>query len=67
MSELTERQLEQLDFIDSISYHAMCTLLGDELEWDMEWIGEISDVLAGIAEDYFGVSEMDTYPYIEEE
>jgi hypothetical protein len=68
MNELTDAQVEQCDVINGIAYRAMCELLGNDwLEWDIEWIGEVSDVLASIAERYFGVSEMETYPYIEEE
>jgi hypothetical protein len=63
--ELTDAQVEQCDYINSIAYKAMIDLLGHELEWDIEWIGELSDCMASIAERYFDVPEMETYPYIE--
>jgi len=66
MRELTDKQVEQVDAINGIAYNAMAELLEEDVEWNMEWIGEISDVLCDIAIRYFGKKEMDVYPYIKE-
>jgi hypothetical protein len=63
--ELTDRQSEQVDHIHSTAYNAMKELLGEEIEWDMEWIGELCDAMADIAVRFFHKDEMEVYPYIE--
>jgi hypothetical protein len=67
--ELTDAQLHQIDVIHNAAYNAMKQALsaidGTEPKWDMEWIGEISDCLADVAERYFGKLEMEVYPYID--
>ena len=63
--ELTKAQSEQVDHIHNTAYSAMKELIGGEPEWDMEWIGEICDVLAKVAVDHFHKTEMEIYPYIE--
>lgn len=44
----------------------MSTLLGEELEWNMEWIGQLADYLTSIAMRYFDKTEMEIYPYTED-
>jgi hypothetical protein len=65
--ELTEAEVEKIDRINNVAHNAMCELLGDDVEWNMEWIGEISDVLADIAIRFFKADEVVVYPYIREE
>ena len=67
MPELTEAQDEQVDHIHGLAYQVMCDLLGEELEWDIEWIGQIADDLTDIAINYFGKTEMEVYPYQEDQ
>lgn len=64
---LTDEQEEQVDTINNIAHRAMCELLGENLDWDIEWIGELSDAMVDIAVTYFGRSEMELYPYFDEE
>lgn len=64
---LTDEQVDQIDHLQAISYRAMCEVLGYEPEWDIEWIGEISDVLCSIAITNFGKTEMEIYPYFDDE
>ncbi|GEM_PF-3009071 len=68
--ELTNAQIEQIDNIQHIAYRAMAELIGFDPDvddyWEMEWVGELSDVLAELAVEYFGKDEMEIYPYIEE-
>ena len=66
--ELTDAQIKQIDLIHNVAYSAMCALFDDkEIEWDIEWIGQIADVLADVAVYYFGKTEMEIYPYIDED
>lgn len=67
VKELTDAQAEQVDLIHSIAYEAMHQLLGEDIEWNMEWIGEIADALTDVAIEYFGKTEMAIYPYIDTE
>jgi hypothetical protein len=62
---LTEKQIDQIDHVNAIAYVAMCDLLGKDLEWDMEWVGEVSDALVEIAIEYFNAKEEELYPYEE--
>jgi hypothetical protein len=64
-NQLTNAQIEQIDLVNTIAYNAMCTLLGRKLDWDMVWIGELSDCMVDIACFKFGKKEMDVYPYID--
>ncbi len=64
---LTDQQVAQIDNLQSIAFEAMEKLIGEDIEWDMEWVGVISDVLCKIACEYFGKNEMEIYPYIENE
>ena len=67
--ELTPSQVALVDKINNIAYRCMLELLGKtekELPWDMEWIGELSDDLATHAIRFHGKTEMEVYPYIEE-
>ena len=41
---LTRRQMERLDFLHNAIHLMLCDVAGRELEWDMEVIGEISDI-----------------------
>lgn len=65
--EFTRAELEQLDLIDGIAYQAVCDLAGEQLEWDIEWIGQVSELLAEIVCKLTGKSEMEVYPYFEDE
>lgn len=65
--ELTNAQIAQIDHVQEVAYQAMCELLGKELEWDMEWIGEITDALVETAVTHFGCEEEKLYPYLERE
>jgi hypothetical protein len=56
--ELTDAQSEKVDHIHSVAYNAMKELLGEEIEWDMEWIGIIADELCNVAIGYFGKTEI---------
>lgn len=63
--ELTEKELEQIDLLQSEIYDCISNILGYEPEWDIQWIGELSDAVTDVAVRYFGVKEKEFYPYIE--
>ena len=60
--ELTNIQIAKIDKLHNISYEAMAEVLGYQPRWNIEWIGEIADVLTKIAVNIFGEDEMDIYP-----
>jgi hypothetical protein len=49
--ELTDEMLERNDDIDNAVFGCLCALAEKELEWDMELIGEATDVLKDILKD----------------
>lgn len=65
--ELTQEEIAQIDFIQELSYEVMCNLLGETLEWDIEWVGKVADALVHIASEQFGYYEDALYPYVKEE
>jgi hypothetical protein len=69
---LTDAQSHQVDIIHSAAYQSLVDTLSnlvseENINWDMEWIGEIADCIAGVAERHFGLPEKLVYPYIEED
>ena len=46
--ELTDQELDRLDLVHNTILDMMSTLAGQPVKWDMEIIGEISDIV----EDY---------------
>ena len=59
--ELTDRQLETIDALHNAVWQVMCEITGMDLEWDMYWIGPISDYLVDYAVNHFGCDEMEIY------
>lgn len=64
--KFTKDQLEQIDHVHEVAYKAMCELVGDELEEDMDWIKEVSIALAKISYTKLGYCPIELYPYIGE-
>lgn len=65
-TELTPRQMEQLDEVDNACHQLLCTLAGQEVEWDMAHIGEIADVFEDIICNELGLmTDMEFRPYVE--
>jgi hypothetical protein len=69
--ELTDAQSHQVDVMHNAAFDAMSEIMAPldrpSPEWNMEWIGELCDDMADIAKRYFGVEEMEVYPYIDTE
>ena len=66
MSELTKRQISQQDFVDNQIFELIETLLppSKKIDWNIETIGAIRDM---ISEQIVGkklMSEMQFYPYL---
>jgi len=63
---LTLTEIRQIDFLQNKVHILMSTLLNDSaLEWNMEWIGELSDAVTEVAVKYFGANEKEFYPHVE--
>lgn len=67
--ELTERQIDRQDCVDSIIYELINKLSPEtDIEWDIEDIAEVRDVIQGILVDKLKVmNAMEFYPYVSEE
>jgi hypothetical protein len=72
--ELTDKEIERQDVVDDEIYDLICNLFPFEslrhIEWDIEEIGEIRDILINIYESVsmaWGLewNEKEFYPYIE--
>jgi hypothetical protein len=67
--ELTGAQADRQDCVDS-AIHALLNdlAIGQEIEWDMEFIGDVREVVQEIICDRLKLmTEMEFYPYIEDE
>jgi hypothetical protein len=65
-TDFTEAEEQRVDFLHNKAYDVMCELMGRELDWDMEWIGELCDDLCNHAVQFHGAKEEEFYPFIEE-
>ena len=64
--ELTAEQIERQDYVDNEIHSMMCELSGnDDLEWNIEPIAEIREIIYEYLEKEGVMSEMDFYPYME--
>jgi hypothetical protein len=45
MKELTKHQIERQDFVDNAIYEFIQTINQSEIDWDMEMIGDVRDVI----------------------
>lgn len=63
--ELTDLQIERQDFVDGKIYEMIRDVLGKDIEWNIEIIGYIRDIIVKYYVD--GTDEVDFYPYLEME
>ena len=66
---LTQQQIAQQDFVDNAIFSLMRSLnpSNKEIEWDIEMIGEMRDVLKEWLVDKLNLTtEQEFYPYLEE-
>jgi hypothetical protein len=65
--ELTRAELDRLDFVHNTIHQMLCDLAGREIEWDMEPIGEISDIAEElICNQLKLMTEQEFAPFLEE-
>ena len=67
---LTDEEVMQIGTVNYAAYQAVCDVLHadpatEEIPWDMEWIGELSDLIVGFICETFHKEEMEIYPYRE--
>ena len=67
--ELTDAQIERLDFVHNTIFDCIQSLVGHKqdkkLEWDMEIIGEVADVICNYVVEKELYTEMEFLPYVE--
>lgn len=68
MKTLTKKQLERQDFVDNTIFELIQTLnpTDEEIEWDIDFIGEIRDVIQSQFIDMEICDEQTFYPNIDE-
>ena len=61
---LTNEQLERQDFVDNAIFSLIQQLnpTGQAIDWDIEMIGKVRDVVVGELEKKLGISEFEIYP-----
>ena len=66
--ELTKKQIEREDFVDNAIFDLLETLnpTNQKLDWDIEMISAIRDMISDYFVDIEICTEQDFYPYIEE-
>ena len=67
---LSEEEINRQDFVDGKIYKFIQSVIprGKNVDWDIEAIGEIRDVIQGWVVDRWQLSsEMEFYPYMEHE
>jgi hypothetical protein len=62
--EMTDEQLERQDFVDNAVFSLIQEVnpTNKPIDWDIEMIGKVRDVVVGELEKKLGISEFDIYP-----
>jgi len=65
---LTKKQIERQDFVDNAIFDLLETLnpTDKKLDWDIEMISAIRDMISSYFDDIKICKEQEFYPYIEE-
>ncbi|MCL2327109.1 MAG: hypothetical protein FWC39_01210 [Bacteroidetes bacterium] len=66
--ELTKKQIERQDFVDNAIFDLLETLnpTKKQLDWDIEMISAIRDMISDYFDDIEICKEQEFYPYIED-
>lgn len=66
--ELTDQQITRQDFVDNAIYDLISELIPSdkELDWNIDVIGKVRDVIQAQLVDCGLCTEQEFYPYIEE-
>lgn len=68
MSTLTDAQVERQDTVHNACHKLICDLAGQDVEWDMEHIGDLADLVEEIVCDRLQLmSKVEFHPYLEDE
>ena len=69
--ELTDAQIETQDVLQQGIFNLVCNILAHqglpEPDWDMAWIGELSEDVVDTVTRITTLTEQDIYPYIVDE
>jgi len=68
--ELTQKQTQRQDLVDGLIYTLLCNLIGAEpgtLPWDIEPIAEIREIAIDFITRHTDWTEMQIYPYVEDD
>jgi len=62
--EMTDEQLERQDFVDNAVFSLIQEVnpTNKPIDWDIEMIGKVRDVVIGELEKKLGISEFEIYP-----
>jgi hypothetical protein len=64
--ELTQPEIDQQDKVQNACHKLVCDLVDDTLEWDMEWIGDLADLVTDIVCNRLKLAKEEAfYPYME--
>lgn len=65
-----DEMIDRIDLLHNSVYDMVSTIYsnvtGITPNWDMEWIGEISDAVAEIMADFFNIEPEEIYPSLDE-
>ena len=66
--KLTDQQIARQDFVDNAIYDLINELIPSdkEMDWDIEAIGEVRDMIQSILVERGLSTEQEFYPYIED-
>ncbi len=68
MAKLIEDQIERQDFVDNAIFELIQNLnpTDKEIDWDIDFIGDIRDMIVSRFEEMGICSENEFYPYIDD-
>ena len=63
--ELTNAEIAQQDRLESACHSLVCDMVGEKVNWDIEWIGPIAETVAMIVCETLKLAKYEEfYPYI---
>ena len=67
MKDLTDKEVDRLDFVHNTIHNLLCALAGRDIEWDISVIAEISDLAEEHICDKLGLmTDREFAPYVED-
>jgi len=63
--ELTDAQIDRIDYVHNTIYEMLCDLAGQEIEWDMHFVEQITDLAEQlICKEQKLMTDMEFCPYV---